>query len=135
MSEVSESDFFDDQSRTHASADTERSESVVFIIAVELVNESYEYPVAACAYRVTQGDGSAVDVYPFHEFFFVEAVFAAKFTYYAQRLSREGFIEFDDVDIREFESGFFERAVCSGDRTEPHVLRVHAALSGGDHFA
>lgn len=83
------------------------------------MNESYEYPVAACAYRVTQGDGSAVDVYPFHEFFFVEAVFAAKFTYYAQRLSREGFIEFDDVDIREFESGFLSALFVAGTGPSP----------------
>ena len=101
-----------DHCHAHAAADAHSGEAVASITPLHFVEQGHSNSSAACAHRMANGNGPAVDVdtipVPLQ-------LFA-----HGQGLSGEGFIEFNEVDILEFEAGTLQRLAGGWNGADAH---------------
>ena len=93
------------------------------------MNERYHDSVAACAHGVPQSDRAAVEVCLSRQLFDGDVVFLGKEFKHGETLSGKRLVEFETIDVVERESCGAESVSYRGNGTEPHVLRIDAALT------
>ena len=94
---------FDDKGHAHAAADAECGQAAVRVALEHLVQKRDDDARAGAADGVAERDGSAVDV----ELAAIEVEFAIA----GEHLRGKGLVEFDEIEVREFEGVFlFELA-------------------------
>src|SRR5688500_19637849 len=93
--------ILEDRSRALSAADAHRDQTIARAAAAHLAEELHGELRAGRAERMSERDRAAVHVH----FRFVETELA----HHRQRLSGEGFVELDEIDVGERESGAFER--------------------------
>src|SRR5258708_17178443 len=72
------------------------------------------------AERVTEGDRPTIDVSSF--------AIETKFLFNRQVLCRERLVDFNQVDIRKFQTGFLECLTSRGHWTDSHDLRLDSGI-------
>ena len=86
---------------------------------MESIEECHEDTCAAGSDRMSEGDGSAVDV----DFGRIEIEFSGT----GDHLRREGFVQFEEIDVGNFESGFVESEADGIDGGDENFARFDAA--------
>src|SRR5213596_2213388 len=109
----------DDARTAHAAADAHGHEAVALLAAAKLVEDGYGQLRARATERMAERDGAAVDVDPLAR--------QRAFAHDGERLTSEGFVEFDQVEVFELEAGLLEGFRNRGDRADAHDPRWHAA--------
>src|SRR3977135_4189912 len=76
---------------------------------------------------MTESNRSTIDVRSF--------AIETKFLFHREVLRREGFVNFDQVDIRKFQAGFLESLTSCGHWTDPHDLGLDSGIGPANHAA
>src|SRR5690242_5947860 len=113
---------FENPCRAHAAAHTHSHDAVASIAAFEFTDDASRELCAGAAQRVSEGDRAAVGI----DLVRVQATFFDD----RQRLRGEGFVEFEDVDVVELESGHLESLRNGEHRAESHLFGLVAC--GGE---
>src|SRR5882724_12059893 len=86
----------DDTRAAHAATDAHGHEAVALLAATKLVEDGDGQLRARATERMAERDGAAVDVDPLAR--------QRAFAQHGERLTGEGFVEFDQVEVFELES-------------------------------
>src|SRR5207245_4597803 len=105
----------DDARTAHAAADAHGHQSVALLASAKLVEDRDSQLRPRAPERMTERDGAAVDVDPLAR--------QGAFAHHSEGLTSEGFVEFDQVDVFEFETGLLQSFRNRGDRTNAHDPR------------
>src|ERR1700710_2913013 len=113
----------DDRRDTHAAANTQRYQRAPGVAALQLVNHGAQNHRAGSTERMAHGDGTAVDV----ELLVGDVQVLLELEHYG----REGFVELEQVDVVNRETGAVEHLERGRGRAGQHDHRVGAAGRGG----
>src|ERR1700730_6028557 len=121
-----ESNSFDDRRRPHAAADAQRDQRGRLVGALEFIEHGAENHRARCAERMAERDGAAVDV--------DLGIVDVERLDVTQHHRGEGFVQFEQVDIRLLHAGALEQFFGDVDRTGQHHRRLRADVGKGADF-
>src|SRR5690606_4144983 len=116
-------DPFDDRRGAHARADAQRDESGVEIAALQFVEHGAENDRAGRAERMAHRNRTAIDV--------DLVVRNIERLHVAQHDRSEGFVELEQVDVRDLHVGFFKQLLGHVDRAGQHDGRFRTDIGEG----
>src|SRR6202790_1466734 len=120
------SNSFDDRRRPHAAADAQRDQRGRLVGALEFIEHGAENHRARCAERMAERDGAAVDV--------DLGIVDVERLDVTQHHRGEGFVQFEQVDIRLLHAGALEQFFGDVDRTGQRHRRLGADVGKGADF-
>src|SRR5205085_11457277 len=101
-----------------ATTDAGCGQSILRVATAKFVQQSDYQAGAGCAQRMSEGDSAAIYV----DFVAIQP----ELFFHCEILTGKGFVDFDQVDILQLQSGFFESLARRRDRSAAHDLRLDA---------
>src|SRR5260370_39336677 len=84
------------------------------------MQQSQNQTCPGCAQWMTESNRAAIDVGSF--------AIETKFLFHGEVLCRERLVDFNQIDIRKFQTGFLECLTSCGHWTDPHDLRLDSGV-------
>src|ERR1051326_3259680 len=112
---------FHDHRDALAPADARGRKSVASVAAMQFVQDSQNKARARCAQRMSKRDRTAVHV--------CTRTIQTEFLFHSQVLRRKRFVDFDQIDITQRQTGFRKCRACGRDWSDTHDLRFDAGIS------
>src|SRR5262245_43354828 len=105
---------FKNARRAHSAADAHSDHPVASLAALHLVKQRGRQLRPRATERVAERDRAAVDVQPFE--------IEVQLLDHRERLRGEGFVEFDQIDLLELQTGRLQRLRNRDDRSDSHFF-------------
>src|SRR5512147_3346042 len=104
----------------HAATDAKRRESLLRVASLHFVQQRDQHAAARSADRVTERDGTAVDV----DLVLVGRLVQAEVLVHGTGLRRESLVEFHQVELLGLPAGLLESLAGRGRRAHAHQRRI-----------
>src|SRR6266511_3208724 len=111
----------DGERNAHPAADAQRRQAALGVALLHLVQQRHKDAGARSTDRMTDGDGTPVDI---HDTGIPSHVLVDR-----DRLCGERFVRFDKIEIRDLPARFFERPARGRDRSRAHDFRSTPAVT------
>ena len=117
--------IFDSERHVHSAADAESGQASARFSPEHFVEQGYGDARSGAADGMTERDGATVDV----EFFAIKMKLAIT----CQYLGGECFVEFDEIEVVEFETVFLFELANRRHGADPHDARIDSGRGGGEN--